>query len=52
MEVLRGADNFIDRHRPLIFAEFNPEWMLSRGFDANGPFGGERSRLPGFRSLP
>lgn len=38
MDVLAGAEQFIARHRPVILAEFNPEWMRSRGFTGEEPF--------------
>jgi FkbM family methyltransferase len=38
MDVLAGAEEFIARHRPVILAEFNPEWMASRGLTGDEPF--------------
>ena len=38
MDILAGADTFIARHRPVIFAEFSEEWMLSRGRGLEEPF--------------
>jgi FkbM family methyltransferase len=34
LEVLAGAVNFVSSHRPLIFGEFNREWLESRGSNA------------------
>jgi FkbM family methyltransferase len=38
MDILSGADRFIARYRPVIFAEFSEEWMLSRGRSLDDPF--------------
>lgn len=37
MDVLGGAERFIARHRPVIFAEFSEPWMRSRGRSPDGP---------------
>ena len=37
MEVLAGAESFVDRHRPVIFGEFHPDWLITRGVDPMAP---------------
>lgn len=37
MSILAGARSFIMRHRPAIFAEFNPVWLETRGLPAAAP---------------
>jgi|GEM_PF-2989742 len=34
-DLLAGGSEFFGRHRPAIFAEFNPEWLVSRGIPAD-----------------
>lgn len=31
LDVLEGGERFIAEHRPVMFAEFNPGWLASRG---------------------
>lgn len=38
MDVLAGAEEFVEHNRPVIFAEFNPQWMRSRGLTGAEPF--------------
>ena len=37
MEVLAGASSFLAANRPVIFAEFNPAWLETRGVDPRAP---------------
>ncbi len=37
MDILTGAASFIARHRPVLFAEFNPSWLETRGLRASAP---------------
>lgn len=36
-DILAGAATFVARHRPVIFAEYNPAWLDSRGFPPTAP---------------
>lgn len=36
-DVLKGAEEFIDLHRPAIIGEFNRHWLMSRGVRADWP---------------
>lgn len=37
MEILAGATSFIASHRPVLFAEFSPSWLETRGSAASAP---------------
>ena len=37
MEMLEGASQFIATHRPVIFGEFHPAWLETRGIDPSEP---------------
>lgn len=37
MDVLAGASSFLAANRPVIFAEFNPEWLQTRGVEPTAP---------------
>jgi FkbM family methyltransferase len=37
MDILAGSSSFIAAHRPVIFAEFSPEWLSTRGVSAAAP---------------
>lgn len=37
MDILAGSSLFIADHRPVIFAEFSPEWLLTRGVPMSAP---------------
>lgn len=37
MDILAGAASFVARHRPVLFAEFNPSWLETRGLHASAP---------------
>jgi FkbM family methyltransferase len=36
LEVIRGASGLVERDRPVIFGEFNPNWLRERGEDLAG----------------
>ena len=37
IDILAGARQFIAKHRPALFAEFNPSWLDTRGITASAP---------------
>ena len=37
LNVLAGAKDFVIANRPVIFGEFSPEWLRSRGFAEDSP---------------
>jgi len=37
IDILAGGESFINAHRPVIVAEFNLEWLATRGVAASGP---------------
>jgi FkbM family methyltransferase len=37
LDVLDGGEAFIAKHRPVIFAEFHPQWLRSRGVAPTAP---------------
>ncbi len=37
MDILAGSSSFIAANRPIIFAEFSPEWLLTRGVNPSAP---------------
>jgi FkbM family methyltransferase len=37
MDILQGASRFIAGHRPVIFGEFHPEWLETRGVPGSDP---------------
>lgn len=37
MDVLAGGGVFIRRHQPVIFGEFSPSWLTTRGIDPSAP---------------
>ena len=48
MEALGGAESVVANDRPVIFGEFNPDWLKARGvpLEAPGVWCAEREYLP------